>query len=302
MSAATPAAVLLLALAGAFTLALLERVVAGEGLAVRAVGRDIGATLRQPLAVPEVKDAWLYHLAPPLLLLAAVLALAAVPWAPGFRGVDLEAGVILYSACLAYVTPAVFMAGWGSGRPEGVLGGFRFIALMLAFEMPIVMAVTAVGAPAESLRPAAIVEVQHAVPLALTQPLAFALFVPAVMAVCFVAPFDLPQADSELGGGTFQAYTGLHAALVALAQRVLLLGAAGMTVALFLGGWQGPILPPALWMAAKTVLVAALMLAAGRRLPRARIDRLLPFAWTLAIPVAILAIAWSGLTTLLFYR
>lgn len=302
MSVASPFAIIAVALAGAFALALVERAVAGLTPAPGVVLRGVVTTLRQPLAVPDVKDAWLYHGAPPLLLLSAVLALATVPWAPGFRGLDLDAGAILFSACLAYVTPAVFMAGWGAGRPLQVIGGFRFIALMLAFEMPLVMAVTAVGAPAESLRPSAIVEVQHAVPLALSQPLAFALWVPAVMAVCFVPPFDLPQAGGELGGGVFSSYTGLHAGVVALAQRVLLLAVAGMTAALFLGGWQGPLLPPALWMVAKTVGVAAAMLWLGRRVPRVRIEQLLPFAWRVAIPLAILAIVWSGLTTLLFYR
>lgn len=302
MSLASPFAIVALALAGAFALALLERAVAGVPAGPGGVVRDTVATLRQPLAAPDVKDAWLYHMAPGLLLLAAVLALAMVPWAPGFRGLDTETGAILWSACLAYVTPAVFMAGWGAGRALQVVGGFRFIALMLAFEMPIVMAVTAAGAPAESLRPSAIVELQDGVPLALTQPLAFVLFVPAVMAVSFVAPFDLPQADGELGGGVFSSYTGLHAGIVALAQRVLLLGAAGMTAALFLGGWNGPVLPPALWMLAKTTAVAAAMLWVGRRVPRVRIDRLLPFAWRVAIPLAIGAIVWSGLTTLLFYR
>jgi len=302
VSLASPFAILAVAACGAFALAVLERALAGLAPAPGALARDALATLRQPLAVPDVKDAWLYHGAPALLLLAAVLALSTVPWAPGFRGLDLEAGAILYSACLAYVTPAVFMAGWGAGRPQQIVGGFRFIALMLAFEMPIVMAVTAAGAPAESLRPSEIVAVQHAVPLALSQPLAFVLFVPAIMAVCFLPPFDLPQAGAELGGGAFSSYTGLHAGVVALAQRVLLLGAAGMTAALFLGGWQGPVLPPALWMALKTAGVAAAMLWAGRRVPRVTIDRLLPFAWRVAIPLAILAIAWSGLVTLLFYR
>lgn len=302
MSAATPFAIILVALGGAFALALVERLVAGQAPAPGLVLRDVRTTLGQPLAGPEIKDAWLYHAAPPLLLLAAVLALAAVPWSPEFRGLDMEAGAILYSAALAYVTPAVFMAGWGAGRPLQIVGAFRFIAAMLAFEMPLVMAVTAAGAPAESLRPSAIVEVQHAVPLIVSQPLAFILFVPAVMSVCFVPPFDVPQASGELGGGVFSSYTGVHAAVVALAQRVLLLGAAGMTAALFLGGWQGPLLPPALWMALKTGGVAAAMLWTGRRVPRARIDRLLPFAWRVAIPLAILAIALSGLTTLLFYR
>jgi NADH-quinone oxidoreductase subunit H len=302
VSSASPFAILAIALGGAALLALLEQLIADHRLAPAALAGRAAGTLRQPLSMPDTKDSWLYHGAPGLLLLGAMLALAMVPWAPTFRGLDFDTGAILYSAALAYVTPAVFMAGWGSGRPLQVVAGFRFIALMLAFEMPIVMAVTAVGAPAESLRPTAIVEAQHAIPLALSQPLAFVLFVPAIMAICFIAPFDLPTAEGELGGGAFASYTGLHAAVVALAQKVLLLGAAGMTVALFLGGWNGPLLPPALWMAIKTLAVAALMLFAGRLLPRARIDRLLPFAWKVAIPLAIVAIAWSGLVTLFFYR
>ena len=84
--------------------------------------------------------------------------------------------------------------------------------------------------------------------------------------------------------------------------RSLILAAAGMTVALFLGGWHGPLLPDWLWMCVKTVGLAALMLWAGRRLPRFEIDKLLAFAWKFAIPAAILTIAWGGLVTLFFYR
>ena len=302
MSAASPFAILLVALGGAFVLASVEQVVAGRRPSPRAIVRGAAWTLRQPLAVPQVGDRWLYHGAPVLLLLGAVLALAMVPWAPGFRGLDFETGAILYSAALAYVTPAIFMAGWGGGRPLAVVGGFRFIALMLAYEMPIVMAVTAAAAPAASLSPDAIVDVQASVPMAVAQPLAFALFVPAVMAVAFIPPFDLPQASGELGGGAFSSYTGVHAGLIALGQRILLLGAAGMTAALFLGGWHGPLLPDAVWMALKTLAVAAAMLWVGRRLPRAELPWLLSFAWKCAVPLAIVAIAWGGLVTLLFYR
>lgn len=302
MSDASPFAILALALAGATAIALLEQVVAGRRPSPAGVARAALGTLRQPLAVPQVKDAWLYHMAPVLLLVAAVLALATVPWTPGFRGLDFSTGAILYSACLAYVTPAVLMAGWGSGRPLNVVGGFRFVALMLAYEMPIVMAVTAAAAPAESLRPAAIVGIQDAVPMALVQPLAFALFLPAVMAVAFIPPFDLPQAPGELGGGAFSSYTGVHAAIVGLAQKVLVLGAAGMTVALFLGGWHGPLLPDAVWMALKTTAVAGAMVLAGRRLPRAELPWLLSAAWKYAVPAAILAIVWAGFVSLVFYQ
>ena len=302
MSDWTPFAVLGVALGGAFVIALLEQVVAGARPAPALVLRRAAAAVDQPLAVPHRPDGWLFHLAPPLLLVAAVTALATVPWAPGFRGIDVSTGGILFSAALAYVTPAVFMAGWGGGSPLAVLGGFRFLALMLAYAMPLAMVVTAVATPAESLRPADIVDAQRTVPMALSQPLALALFVPSAMAVALLPPFDLAHADGEMGGGAFRQYTGVHAGLVALAQRVLVLAVAGMTAALFLSGWHGPVLPPAVWMAIKTLAVAALMLAAGRLLPRPSLEQVVAWAWKAAIPAALLAIAWAGLVTLLFYR
>lgn len=302
MSDFTPLAILAVAAGGALLVACLEQLVAGfrpaPGRVLRTTVRAFGEQLQRPRSY----DGWLFHGAPALLLLAAVTALATVPWAPGFRGIDVESGAILFAAALAYVTPAVFMAGWGAGSPAAVLGGFRFLALMLAYAMPLAMVITAVAAPAESLRPAEIVGAQHAVPMLVTQPLAAVLWLPSVMAVSLLPPFDLPDAPEELGGGAFSQYRGIEAGMVALARRVLVVAVSGMTAALFLGGWQGPLLPPALWMTVKTVAVAVLMLWIGRRVPRMQIDRLLPFAWKVAIPLAIAAIVYAGLLTLLFYR
>lgn len=300
VSGLTPLAVAGVALVGAFLIALAEQLVAGLRPAPLVLVRRSAAVARQPLTSPEVKDGFLYHLAPSLLLAAALVALAMVPWAPGFRGIDIEVGALLFPAVLAYVSPALYMAGWGAGRPLAVVGAFRFVAVLIAWEMPLVMAITAVATPAGSLRPVDIVQVQD-VPLALSQPLALALFVPAVLATAFLPPFDLAQSRAELGGGTFSQYTGLHRALVSLSQRVLLLAAAGMTAALFLGGWLGPWLPPAVWMVLKTAAVALLLLWAGRRLPRVELPDLLSVVWKYAVPAAILAIVWAGLVTRLFY-
>ncbi len=302
MSDWTPLVILAVALVGAAGTALIEQALRTRAVRPGLLVRDGLATLREPLSRPEQRDATLFHGAPVLLLLSAVVALAFVPWAPGFRGIDLPTGAIAVPAALAYVTPAVFMAGWGAGRPLAVLGGFRWVALMLAYAMPIAMVITAVAAPAGSLRPSDIVEVQHAVPMAIVQPLALVLWLPAALAVCFLPPFDLPQADSELGGGVFGEYTGLDAALIWLAQRVLLVAMAAMTVVLFGAGWHGPWLPPAVWMVGKTAAVIALALWAGRRVPRVELDRIVPLAWKVANPLALLAIVHAGLVTLLFYR
>lgn len=302
MSDLTPLWVLLVAVGGAALLALLEQVVVQGRAAPAVLARSLLSTLRQPLTQPEHRDAWLFHLAPGLLALAAVVALSLVPWSPSFRGIDLSTGAIAFPAALAYVTPAIFMAGWGTGRPLAVLGAFRWVALMLAYAMPLAMVVTAVAAPAGSLRPVDIVAAQHAVPMLLVQPVAFALWLPAVMAVCFLAPFDLPQADGELGGGAFSTYSGLDRLLISLAQKVLVVAVSGMTASLFLAGWHGPLLPGWTWMALKTVAVAALMLWLGTRMPRVGVERALVLAWKVANPVALLAIVWAGLVTLVFYR
>ena len=298
----TPVWVVLVGVGGAAVFAVLQQLVLERRAAPAAMVTATLRTLRQPLTQPEHRDAWLFHLAPGLLLLAAVVALSFVPWAPGFRGIDLSTGAIAFPAALAYVTPAILMAGWGTGRPLAVLGGFRWVALMLAYAMPLAMVITAVAAPAGSLRPVDIVQVQHTVPMLLVQPVAFLLWLPAVMAVCFMAPFDLPQADSELGGGAFQSYTGLDRVLVDLAQKVLIVAVSGMTAALFLAGWHGPLLPGAVWMALKTAAVAALMVWLGTRAPRIDVEQALVAAWKVANPVALLAIVWAGFVTLVFYR
>jgi NADH-quinone oxidoreductase subunit H len=302
MSNWTPLAIVGVALAGAAIVAMLEQVVTEGRWQPAALAGSAARTLRQPLSRPQSYDSWLFHLAPVLLTVAAFSTLAFVPWSPDFRGIDMSAGLIGFAAALAYVTPAIFMAGWGTGRPAGVLGGFRWIALMLAYAMPLAMVATAVAAPAGSLRPVDIVEVQHSVPMAIVQPLALALWLPAVLAVCFLPPFDLPQADGELGGGTFSEYRGLDAALIVLSQKVLLVAVSGMTVVLFFAGWKGPLLPPALWMGLKTTAVAAAMLWFGTQIPRLQTDRVLSIAWKVANPLALLAIVISGLLTLVFYR
>lgn len=302
MSDLTPFAIVAIAIASIPLVAVLEQVAAGCRPHPSVLLRDASAILRQPLSRPETSDTWLFHLAPGLLLIAAVGALAFVPWAPGFRGIDIATGAIAFPAALAYVTPAVFMAGWGAGRPLAVVGAFRWLALMLAYAMPLAMALTAVAAPAASLRPTDIVEIQHAVPMALVQPLALALWLPAVVAVCFLPPFDLAHADEELGGGVFGEYRGLDAALISGAQKILLVAVSAMSAALFLAGWHGPLLPPAVWMILKTAVVAALILWIGRRLPRIEAEVALTAAWKVAVPLAIAAIVYAAPITLFFYR
>lgn len=257
------------------------------------------ATLARESLVPRRPDRLLYEAAPPLLLAAALLAAAVLPLAPGLIVADLATGALFVNAALAYVMVALVMAGWGPNGAYAMVAGWRFLGQLVAYGMLIVMPLAAVGMRARSLSTVDVVRSQGALPNALAQPLGFAVFWVAALAICFLPPLDLPVAPGELAGGVFGEYTGARLAVMRLARLVLVLTLASTIATFFLGGWLGPLLPPWAWMAAKTLAVVAGLLVPGRFLPRLRGEDLLAWSWQLGIPLALANIFWVGVTLLL---
>lgn len=257
------------------------------------------ATLARESLVPRRPDRLLFEAAPPLLLVAALLAAAVLPLGPGLVVADLATGALFVNAALAYVLVALIMAGWGPDGAYAMVAGWRFLGQLVAYGMLIVMPLAAVGMRAESLSTVAVVRSQAALPNALAQPLGFAIFWVAALAICFLPPLDLPVAPGELAGGVFGEYTGARLAVMRLARLVLVLTLASTIVTFYLGGWLGPVLPPWAWTAAKTLAVVAALLVPGRFLPRLRGEDLLAWSWQLGIPLALVNILWVGVTLLL---
>lgn len=257
------------------------------------------ATLGRESLVPRRPDRILFEAAAPLLLVAALLAAAVLPLAPGLLLVDLATGALFINAALIYVVIALIMAGWGSDAAYTLVGAWRFLGQLVAYGMLIVMPLTTVGMRAQSLSTTAIVASQATLPNALAQPLGFILFFLAALAVCFLPPFDLPNTPGELAGGIMAEYTGARLALMRLARLALVLTLAAATVVFYLGGWQGPLLPAWAWTAAKTLLVVVGMLGVGRFAPRIRSEHLLAWCWQLGIPLALVNIFWVGVTLLM---
>lgn len=255
------------------------------------------ALLGREGVVPRRPDRLLFEAAPPLLLVAAVLAAAVLPLAPGVVAVDLATGALFVNAALAYAMVALLMAGWGPDAAYAMVGGWRFLGQLVAYSMLIVMPLTAVAMRAQSLAVGAIVTSQAALWNVVAQPLGFVLFWLAALAVCFLPPFDLPVA-AELAGGVWAEYTGARLAVLRLARLALVLTLALAVTVFYLGGWLGPGLPPWLWTALKTLAVAAAFLAGGRFVPRLRDEQVLAWAWQLGIPLALVNILWVGLTLL----
>lgn len=294
----TVAVVLLALFAGTYLVAVLEGWVATGRLRPAGPVLSGAALLGRESVVPRQPDRLFFEVGPVLLLVSAVLAAAVLPLAPGVVIVDLATGVLFINAALVYVPVALLMAGWGPNGAYAMVGGFRFLGQLLGYSMPIVMAIAAIAMRAESLFTTEVVESQAALWNAIYQPIGFVVFLLAAIALCFLPPFDLPTAPGELAGGVAAEYTGARLAVVRLARLALVVTLATAVTVFFLGGWHGPVLPPWAWSALKTLGVAAVMLVAGRYVPRVREEHLLAWWWKLGIPLALLNIFVVGVMLL----
>ena len=281
-------------IAGAYLVAVLEGWVSTGSLSLAGPLVSAAALLSRESVVPRSPDRIFLEVAPPLLLVSAVLAGAVLPLAPGLIVADLATGALFVNAALAYVMVALLMAGWGPDGAYAMVGGFRFLGQLVGYSMLIVMPITAVAMRAESLLTTDVVASQAALPNAVYQPLGLITFFLAGMMVCFLPPFDLATARGELAGGVEAEYTGWRLATFRAGRAVLIVTVATATSVFYFGGWLGPVLPGWAWGGLKALAVAAIMLAIGAFVPRIREEHLLAWCWKAGIPVALFNIFLVG--------
>jgi NADH-quinone oxidoreductase subunit H len=289
---------LLMIIGGGYTVAVLERWITTRRLSLFSPLFSGVYKLAQQGSLPAQRDKIFLELAPPLFLVAAITATAVLPLTHSVVLVNLATGALFVNAMLIYVAVALVMAGWAPNRQYALIGGWRFLAQMIAYSMPIVMAITAVAMRASSLSLVTIVNSQRGLWNVLYEPLGFALFMLSAMALAFLPPFDLPQAETELEGGVFGNYSGWRLGTTRLARLILIWVMAWAVAVFYLGGWLGPVLPGWLWSVLKTLAVAAAFLFGGRLTARISTDRLLAVAWKVMIPLALVNIFITGLLLL----
>lgn len=292
--------IILLLLAGAYLVAVLEAWIANGRLRFAAPLLAGIAMLGRESIVPRKPDRIFFETAPVLLLISAILGAMVLPLTPDLITTDLATGALFINAALVYVLVALLMAGWGPDGAYAMIGGWRFLGQLIAYAMLIVMPITAVAMRAESLLTTQIVVSQAGLWNILYQPLGFALFFVAAMALAFLPPFDLATAKSELASGVEAEYSGVRLAVFRLARLTLVMTLAAATVVFYLGGWQGPWLPPWAWSSLKILAVTAAMLLAGRFMPRIREADLMAWGWMLGIPLALLNIFLVGVLVLVW--
>ena len=247
--------------------------------------------------IPRGADALLHTLAPIVIVVPALMLFAVLPFGPRLIVTDLNTGALFFLAVTSMQTIAIFMAGWGSRSKFPLLGALRTAAQLVAYEVPMVLALAAVAMIAGSLSTVAIVEAQAGrwfvtTPWGVT---AFAIFLLCALAEVNRTPFDLPEAESELVGGFHTEYSGMKFALFYMAEFLGAFAIAALGAVLFLGGWRGPWLPGWAWMLLKTYGLVFVMIWIRGTWPRFRIDQLLAFAWKCLLPVALVNVLAAGL-------
>ncbi|GGQ34158.1 NADH-quinone oxidoreductase subunit H [Actinomadura coerulea] len=220
------------------------------------------------------------------LPVAAALAALVVPF--GDRvAVGTRVGVVWFNAMEVVAWGSVWLAGWGVNSAFGLVGGYRFLAQGLAYELPHMFALVTAALAAHSLDLRAIGQAQDGLWFAVWMPVAFVVYLVSAAAMAFWGPFDHPV-GADVAGGVLAELSGPDR-LVFLAGRYGLLAvASAVAVPLFLGGGAGPLLPAWLWSLLKTCAVLALLVWTRRRVPVLRMDRAMTAAWTVLIPASVL--------------
>lgn len=229
------------------------------------------------------RDALLWRAGGGEIVVAALLAVLVVPL--GDRVVlDLPAGIVWFNAVEVLLWVLVWMTGWGGNSAYSLVGGYRFLAQGLAYELPLMLALITAGVGAGSLRVAEVVMAQQDRWFVVEMPLAFAVYLVGVLGFSFWGPLATPVA-ADLGGGVAAELSGVDR-LVFLAGRYLMLAAGAVfAVPLFLGGGAGPLLPGPVWTLVKAAAVLWLLVWLRWRLPLVRADRFMEIAWMVLIPL-----------------
>ncbi len=260
--------------------------------------------------IPAGADQFVYIVAPIISVVAALFVYAVIPIGPPIhlfgREVplyvsDVNVGILLVLAASSIGVYGIILGGWASDSKYSLLGGLRSSAQVVSYELTLGLAVLAVVMMANSLSLVDIVHAQAHRWFIVTQPLAFLLFLIAGLAETNRAPFDLPEAEQELIAGYQTEYGGFAFAMFYLGEYVGVITMGALSATLFLGGWQGPLLPPVLWFLVKVFAVVCVFIWIRATLPRLRYDQLMGFGWKVLVPVGLanlavtaILIVWRG--------
>ncbi|MBM4421013.1 MAG: NADH-quinone oxidoreductase subunit H, partial [Chloroflexi bacterium] len=242
------------------------------------------------------------HLITPLVtLVPVVLVFAAIPVGPEWFVVDLNVGYLYVAAISSIAVYGVVLGGWSANSKYSLLGALRSSAQLISYELAQAVAILGVIVAAGSLSLVKIVEAQFPLPFVLVQPLGFVVYALASVAESSRAPFDLPEAEQELGAGYHTEYSAFRFAFFMLAEYLHAVLSSALIATLFLGGWWpfagGPL--GVLALGVKMAILIFVLIWMRGTLPRVRYDRLMAFGWKVLLPLAMVNLAVAAVWVVL---
>ena len=269
---------------------------------------------KEPLMTKNA-DRFLFNLAPFIVIIAAYLAIAALPFAKGLHAIDFDIGVLYITAVSSIGVIGILLAGWASNNKYSLIGAMRSGAQIVSYELSVGLSLLTIVVLAESLQLSHIIDSQRDgwwlfkghIPAFI----AFVIFLIAGTAEVNRGPFDLAEAESELTAGFHTEYSGIKFSFFFLAEFVNMFIVAAIGATVFLGGWMpfhiGDFaafnavmdwIPPLVWFFGKVGFIIFIIMWFRWTFPRLRIDQLLTLEWKYLLPinlVNILVMAFIGL-------
>jgi NADH-quinone oxidoreductase subunit H len=256
---------------------------------------------------PVLADKVVFFIAPVLSTIPAFVAFAVIPLGPevsifgyqtALQVADLPVGILVVLACSSIGVYGIVLAGWASGSPYPLLGSLRSAAQVISYELALGISIIGVVLYAGSLSTADIVSAQQNGWYIWLLPVSFIVFAVSMVGETNRAPFDLPEAESELVGGFHTEYSSLKFALFFLAEYVNMVTLSAVATTLFLGGWMAPwplsLIPgvnegwlPVVWFISKMFVFLFVYIWLRGTLPRQRYDQFMRLGWKVLIPVSL---------------
>ena len=244
--------------------------------------------------IPPFADKAVFIIAPAVIVVVVLMSFTVIPFAPGIEVVDLNIGLLFFLAMSSLGVYSVALAGWASSSKYSLLGGLRASAQMLSYEVFMGLSLMGVVMLAGSFNLRDIVEAQRGLWFVVPQFIGFVVFFIAGIAETHRLPFDLPEAESELVAGFHSEYSGLKFGMFFVGEYLGVTLISALTVALFFGGWLGPVLPPLLWFLIKTFIFICFFILLRASLPRPRYDQLMSFGWKVMLPLSLVNLVVTG--------
>ncbi len=273
--------------------------------ALKLVSKELTGTVKA--------DKFLYHLAPYFVIISALVTLSIIPFSQEIQVFDIDIGIFFFAAVSSLGVIGIFLAGWSSNNKYSLIGGMRTGLQMVSYELSIGMAIVTIVLLSGTLQMSQIIEAQrHTWNIFqghISSLIAFMVIMIASTAETNRTPFDLVEAESELGAGFHTEYSGMNFAYFFLAEFINMFISATIIVVLFFGGWLSPFgitdgIPfmGAFWFILKVAFIIFLFMWFRWTFPRLRIDQVLKLEWKYLLPINIVNVVfmaflvWMGLT------